>query len=123
MQIDQITRDDVETTKFHESPYSENCAIRTLRRMLGKARDWKAIHEVPRIKTVKVFPRETAFDARRDEAHSRLPAACACLATSFKGKVLGKMTCASVFSGVPMGAHGLLLALASQLLFHRVRIF
>ena len=41
MRMDQITSDDVETTKFHESPYSRNCAIRTLRRMLGKARDWK----------------------------------------------------------------------------------
>jgi hypothetical protein len=27
MRMDQITSDDVETTKFHESPYSRNCAI------------------------------------------------------------------------------------------------
>ncbi len=26
--------------------------------MLGKARDWKLIREVPRIKSVKVFPRD-----------------------------------------------------------------
>jgi integrase len=58
MRMDQITSDDVETTKFHESPYSRNCAIRTLRRMLGKARDWKLIREVPRIKSIKVFPRD-----------------------------------------------------------------
>jgi len=58
MRMDQITSDDVETTKFHESPYSRNCAIRTLRRMLGKARDWKLIREVPRIKSLKVFPRD-----------------------------------------------------------------
>src|ERR1039458_9105143 len=58
MRMDQITSDDAETTKFHESPHSRNCAIRTLRRMLGKARDWKLIREVPRIKSVKVFPRD-----------------------------------------------------------------
>ena len=58
MRMDQVTADDVETTKFHESPYSRNCAIRTLRRMLGKALDWKMIPEVPRIKSVKVFPRD-----------------------------------------------------------------
>jgi len=58
MRMDQITADDVETTNFHESPHSRNCAIRTLRRMLGKARDWKLLREVPRIKTIKVFPRD-----------------------------------------------------------------
>jgi integrase len=58
MRMDQITSDDVETTKFHESPYSRNCAIRTLRRMLGKGRDWKLLREVPRIKSLKVFPRD-----------------------------------------------------------------
>ena len=58
MRMDQITADDVETTNFHESPHSRNCAIRTLRRMLGKARDWKLLREVPRVKTVKVFPRD-----------------------------------------------------------------
>ena len=66
--MDLITADDVETMNFHESPHSRNCAIRTLRRMLGKARDWKMLREVPRIKTVKVFPRDrmvTVEDERR----------------------------------------------------------
>jgi len=58
MRMDLITADDVETTNFHESPHSRNSAIRTVRRMLGKARDWKLLREVPRIKTVKVFPRD-----------------------------------------------------------------
>ena len=58
MRMDLITADDVETMNFHESPHSRNCAIRTLRRMLGKARDWKLVREVPRIKTAKVYPRD-----------------------------------------------------------------
>jgi integrase len=73
MRMDQITADDVETTKFHESPYSRNSAIRTLRRMLGKARDWKVLREVPRIKTVKVFPRDRMVTV---EDEKRLLAAC-----------------------------------------------
>ena len=73
MRMDQITADDVETTKFHESPHSRNSAIRTLRRMLGKARDWKVLREVPRIKTVKVFPRDRMVTV---EDEKRLLAAC-----------------------------------------------
>ena len=53
MRMDQITADDVETANFHESPHSRNCAIRTLRRMLGKARDWKVLREVPRLQPQK----------------------------------------------------------------------
>jgi integrase len=76
MRVDQITADDVETTRFHESPHSRNCAIRTLRRMLGKARDWKLIREVPRIKSLKVFPRDrmvTAEDEKQLLAASPRP--------------------------------------------------
>lgn len=32
MRLDQITAGDIEATKFHESPYSANSALRTLRR-------------------------------------------------------------------------------------------
>jgi integrase len=76
MRMDQITADDVETTRFHESPHSGNCAIRTVRRMLGKARDWKLIREVPRIKSLKVFRRDrmvTAEDEKRLLAASPRP--------------------------------------------------
>ena len=58
MRLDQITRDDIETTRFHDSPHSTNSALRTLSRLLGKARDWKLIREVPRIKRAKVYPRD-----------------------------------------------------------------
>src|SRR4029077_8248142 len=51
-------------------------AIRTLRRTLGKARDWKLVPEVPRIKSVKVFPRDrmvTVDDEKRLLAASPRP--------------------------------------------------
>ena len=58
MRLDQISKDDIETTNFHESLASRDCAIRTLRRVLGKARDRKLIREVPRVKRPKVPGRE-----------------------------------------------------------------
>ena len=79
MRLDQITRDDCETTRFYvlpprrkdstrqrvpyESPYSTNCAIRTLSRMLHKAKDWKYLSEIPRLKTVEAPARTAMFTA------------------------------------------------------------
>ncbi len=61
MRLDQITADDAETTRFHESPYTTNCALRTLRRMLHKAHDWKLLKEVPKIKLVEALPRDAVI--------------------------------------------------------------
>jgi hypothetical protein len=58
MRLDQITKDDIETTKFHESEASRDCGLRTTRRMLSKARDWKLIREVPRVKRPKLAGRD-----------------------------------------------------------------
>ncbi len=59
IRMDQITADDVETTKFHESPHSRNCAIRDAGPDAWQS-PWigSVLREVPRIKTVKVFPRD-----------------------------------------------------------------
>ena len=58
MRLDQITKDDIEKTKFHVSDASRDCGLRTLRRMLGKARDRKLIREVPRVKRPKLAGRD-----------------------------------------------------------------
>jgi integrase len=68
MRLDQITQDDIETTRFHDSPHSTNCALRTLSRLLGKARDWKLIREVPRIKKAKVYGRERMVTTKDEKA-------------------------------------------------------
>ena len=73
MRLDQISADDVETTKFHDSPYSTNCALRTIRRLLHKAKDWKRITEVPGISLVEAPPRNMVFTA---EMEMRLLAKC-----------------------------------------------
>jgi len=45
--------DRAETLKFSGSPSNANCALRTLRRMLHKAEEWKLIRNAPKIKLMK----------------------------------------------------------------------
>ena len=58
MSLDQITRDVVETFRFPGSPSNGNVALRTLRRMLGKATEWGMLQAPPRIKLLKEQGRE-----------------------------------------------------------------
>jgi integrase len=63
MKIDCITADDVLALRFPASASNANCALRTLRRMLHKAEEWKLIHRTPRFKLVKENGRSLALDA------------------------------------------------------------
>src|SRR5262249_8186715 len=47
--VDQITGDFAEQLKFPGSAANANCALRTLRRMLHKAEEWKMIGHAPEI--------------------------------------------------------------------------
>jgi integrase len=58
MPLDQITRDTAEMLRFHGSPANGNAALRTLRRMLGKATEWGILRAPPRIKLFKEPGRE-----------------------------------------------------------------
>jgi integrase len=62
MQLDQITRDTAEMLRFDGSPANGNAALRTLRRMLGKATDWGMLQTPPRIKLLKEQGREIVID-------------------------------------------------------------
>ena len=53
MRVDEITNDHVESLEFHGSPANTNCALRTLRRMLHKAEEWKLITRGPKMKLLK----------------------------------------------------------------------
>ena len=53
LRVDQITSDCAEQLKFPGSPANANCALRTLRRMLHKAEEWKIIGHAPKIKMMK----------------------------------------------------------------------
>ena len=50
MRVDQITGDCAEQLKFPGSAANANCALRTLRRMLHKAEEWKMINHAPKVK-------------------------------------------------------------------------
>jgi hypothetical protein len=65
MRVDQITRDRAEQLKFSGSAANANCALRTLRRMLYKAEEWKMIGHAPKIRMMKEHGRHLRLE---DEA-------------------------------------------------------
>jgi integrase len=67
--LDAITADMVEALRFEGSPANGNNALRTLRRMLNKAREWKIIRDVPRFRLFKEEGRYLRLD---DEAERKL---------------------------------------------------
>ena len=67
--IDQITGDCAEQLKFRGSAANANCALRTLRRMLHKAEEWKMIGHAPKIKMMKEHGRHLRLD---DDAEKKL---------------------------------------------------
>jgi integrase len=81
VRLDKITAGDVESTKFHDSPYSTNCALRTLRRALRRAHEKEIIRRIPKIKMVDAPRRDLVVTAdneqrilaaiRHDDEHRR----------------------------------------------------
>src|SRR4029077_13661846 len=69
VRVNQITSDCAEQLKFLGSAANANCALRTLRRMLHKAEEWKVIGHAPKIKMMKEHGRHLRLD---DEAERKL---------------------------------------------------
>lgn len=69
VRVDQITGDCAEQLKFPRSAANANCALRTLRRMLHKAEEWKVIGHAPKIKMMKEHGRHLRLN---EEAESKL---------------------------------------------------
>jgi integrase len=72
LKVDQITGDCAEQSKFPGSSANANCPLRTLRRMLHKAEEWRVIGHAPKIKMMKEHGRHLLLD---DEAEKKLIAA------------------------------------------------
>lgn len=81
MQISRITSDDVEAIRFFRTIIKEgtdqtiecsaqytNQALRTLKRMLSKAKEWKLIRDVPKIRLSKAYGRDTLIDSETERA-------------------------------------------------------
>ncbi len=69
MRMAHITTDEAEALRFEHSPANANRALRTLRRMMGKAEEWGAITAAPRIKLMKEEGRSATIDS---EAEAKL---------------------------------------------------
>jgi integrase len=76
MRLDQITNDVAETLRFSGSSSNANCALRTLRRMLHKAADWKLIAHAPKIRLVKEHGRSTVLDEEAERKLIEASASC-----------------------------------------------
>jgi hypothetical protein len=68
----EITTEEAERLKFPGSAANVNYALRTLRRMLHKAEEWKLITRAPKIKLMKEHGRSLRLD---DDAEEKLLAA------------------------------------------------
>ena len=66
MRMDRITPGDIQTKRFHDSPYSTNCALRTLRRAFNRALEKEIVRKVPKIKLVYA-PRREVMVSPQDE--------------------------------------------------------
>jgi len=71
-----ITSDCVDQLRFPGSSANANCALRTFRRMLRKAEEWKLISRAPKIKLMKEHGRSLRLDG--DAERRLLVAAASC---------------------------------------------
>jgi len=74
MRLDAISNDVAERLRFTGSAANTNCALRTLRRLLHKAEEWKLIRRAPKIKLLPEKERSLRLD---DEAERKLLAGAA----------------------------------------------
>ena len=74
LRLDAIDNDVSEQLSFSGSASNTNCALRTLRRLLHKAEDWKLIRRAPKIKLLPEKERSLRLD---DEAERKLLAGAA----------------------------------------------
>lgn len=74
IRLDKITADEIAAVHFPASPSNANCALRTLRRILHKAEEYKMIQRSPKFKLVKEYGRSITLD---EEAERKLLAAAA----------------------------------------------
>ena len=76
VRVDQITGDLAEQLKFPGSASNANCALRTLRRMLHKAEEWKMIGHAPKIEAFFAFGLH--FNALRRACKAYIASSTAC---------------------------------------------
>ena len=67
MRLADIATEDGERLTFPGSAGNANCALRTLRRMLHKAEEWKLIARAPKIKLMKEHGRDLRLDVDAEE--------------------------------------------------------
>lgn len=68
MRVSDIEKSDIEMLTFSGGPSNTNNALRTLRRMLHKAKDWNYLSQVPKIVLAEENGRERKFTVEEENA-------------------------------------------------------
>jgi hypothetical protein len=66
MNLDRITAEELDSLALAGSPSYVNQALRTLRRLLGKAVEWKVIAAAPAVKLMEEVGRELTIDPKTE---------------------------------------------------------
>jgi integrase len=66
--IDQIQKSDIQTLTLQGSNSWKNCALRTLRRMLSQAKEWRLLRELPTIPLFEQRERREIFGPEVEQA-------------------------------------------------------
>jgi hypothetical protein len=75
MRVNAITKDDADRLTFPGGPSNHNNALRTLRRMLGKAEEWNVIKASPKIKLMQQHAGARHWRRHRSQAFAFLQTA------------------------------------------------
>jgi len=84
MRLDQITADHIEQIRINGSASNVNCALRTLRRILHKAEEWKLIRRAPRLKLIPEYARDLRLDEAVECRLIKAAAACKWRTSAFE---------------------------------------
>jgi integrase len=84
MKMNCIIGDDVSALRFPASASNANCALRTLRRMLHKAEEWKLIFRAPQFRLMKENGRLLRLDAENESKLIAAAALCKWRSASFE---------------------------------------
>jgi integrase len=68
LRLRDISKDAAESVKLSGSPANQNNALRTLRRMLWRANEWKVLRDVPRFSMVEEHRRDRMIEPHEETA-------------------------------------------------------
>jgi hypothetical protein len=70
MRLDKIAAEDIDKLTFSGAPANTNCALRTLRRMLHKAEEWKLLRHPAKVNCSRNMAGRSSWTMKRKKSFS-----------------------------------------------------